>query len=144
MTTAELIEYVRTMVSRDTAANKRVEQKLDAEGWTGAPVFYASCFYLAVNRRFPRPVDPGDIVRFVAEIRAWAGEDAPGIDPAIAETLIGSVVDPSMEIDVRRLDQEMVGRIELIVVFAVLSRLSVSEAELDAFFTKATSMAAAD
>jgi hypothetical protein len=139
----DLAEFLRTMVKGDAEANDRVERKLDAEGWTGWPTFLAYCFYLAVDRHFKRPADAGEIVRFVADIRAWIGDESPGIDPVVAERLIRSVLDESTEIDTNALDQEMLGRIETAVVHTVLTRSNMSDAELDAFFAEAVKLASA-
>jgi hypothetical protein len=142
MATNHRIEYLRTMVRGDFEANNRIEQELDSSGWKGWPIFLACCFYFAVDRHFKRPADLGQIVRFVAEIRAWIGEDWPDIDPLMTERLVRSVLDESVDIDVRALDQEMLGRIETAVVYRILTSSDLSDAELDAFLERAAKKAA--
>ncbi len=137
MMTNDHVEYLRTMVKGETDENDRIEQKLDESGWEGWQVFLAYCFYFAVDRRFKRPVDTAEIVRFVADTRAWVGDDGPEIDPTLAERLIRSVLDESVQIDVRKLDQEMLGRIETLVVYRVLSTSNMSDSELDDFLERA-------
>ncbi|GAA0923451.1 hypothetical protein Vau01_069820 [Virgisporangium aurantiacum] len=143
MVSNDLAEFLRTMVKGDAEANDRIERKLDAEGWTGWPIFLAYCFYLAVDRYFKRPADAGEIVRFVADIRAWVGDDGPSIDPVMAERLIRSVLDEDMDIDTNALDQEMLGHVETAVVYAVLTRSNMSDVELDSFFAEAKKLASA-
>jgi hypothetical protein len=83
-------------------------------------------------------------VRFVAETRVWVGDDGPDLDPLVAERLIRSVLDEDVDIDVRKLDQEMLGRIETLVVYRLLSSADMSDAELDSFLESAGRIAVAD
>jgi hypothetical protein len=140
MTTSDHVEYLRTMVRGQFEENDRIEKRLDSNGWGNWSVFLASCFYLAVDRHFDRPADSDAIVRFVADMRIWIGDDGPQIDPALAETLIRSVLDDSVDVDMQAMDQDMLGRVETLVVYQVLSTSDLSDAELDAFFNRANRM----
>ena len=140
MTTSDHVEYLRTMVRGQFEENDRIEERLNSNGWGDWSVFLASCFYLAVDRHFKRPADSDEIVRFVADMRIWVGDDGPQIDPSLAETLIRSVLDEDVDVDMQALDQDMLGRVETLVVYRVLSTSNLSDAELDAIFDRARRM----
>jgi hypothetical protein len=131
-------EFIRTLVLGDFAATQQFEQKLDEQGWAGFPRFLLTAFFLAVERRFTGD-DQGEIIRFVADLRAHGSGDTAGVDPQAAELLIRKVFDPSVKIDV---DQTAAGRIQTLVVHRVLSEENLSAEDLDAFLAEAEDLAA--
>jgi hypothetical protein len=129
MTNDTFIDYVKTMVRGDHEANDRLERSLDAAGWKGWPQFLAAAFFVVVEDRFSRPADPGQIVQFVASMRAEIGDDGPEIDQLLAERMIRSVLDEAVSLDLSSSDQQMVGKIQTLVTYVALS--DVSETERD-------------
>jgi hypothetical protein len=137
----EFAQYLRTLVRGQTAENDRIEARLDAAGWVGYPQFLAVAFFLAVERRFQRPADPGEIIRFVADIRASLADGGPDIDPDTAERMIRSVLDERVRFDMSALNAEMVGRIQSAVVYAVLTEADLADPDLDQFLAEAERLA---
>ncbi|MGX7675575.1 hypothetical protein [Plantactinospora sp. DSM 117369] len=134
----ELPEYIRTLVRRDRAANDRIEAQLDASGWSGFPRFLAALFFLAVDRRFGETSSHADVIKFVAELRADLTNGGPGINAEAAETLISSILDPSVDYNI---EQEMIGKIQAATVYKVLTEEHISDSDLDAFLTEAVELA---
>ncbi len=142
MTNITFIEYVKTMVRGDHEANDRFERSLDAVGWRGWPQFLAAAFFLVVEHQFSHLADPGQIVRFVASMRAEIGEDGPEIDQLLAERMIRSVLDEGVTLDLSTSDQQMVGKIQTLVTYTVLA--SATEAELNKLLEEASRLASSD
>ena len=134
----ELPAYIRTLVRGDHAANDQIEAKLDAEGWDGFPRFLAALFFVSVDRRFGEDATQADVIKFVADMRADLGDDAPEVNPAAAETLIFSVIDPSIDYDI---DHQMIGRIQAATVHKVLAEEDLTDQELDAVLAEAVELA---
>ncbi|TDC01464.1 hypothetical protein E1091_02825 [Micromonospora fluostatini] len=133
-----MIDYIRTMVKGDHAANDQVEARLDQLGWEGFPTLLGAVFYYAVNRRFDDRTAPGEIIRFVADMRATVPPGVPEIDPAAAEALIRAALDPDVETDV---EPQMGGRIQGLAIIRILGGGDVSDAELDALLVDAAALA---
>ncbi|MFG1913732.1 hypothetical protein [Micromonospora sp. NPDC048898] len=138
MSSPEMVDYIRTMVRGDHEANDRVETRLDQLGWDGFPTLLGAVFYFAVNRRFDERTSPGEVMRFVADIRAAAPAGAPEIDANAAETLIRAAVDPDVE---TAIDPQMAGRIQGLVILAILGDGAVADDDLDALLSEAVALA---
>ncbi|WP_233558733.1 hypothetical protein [Micromonospora radicis] len=138
MSSPEMVDYIRTMVRGDHEANDRIEARLDEIGWDGFPTLLGAVFYFAVNRRFDERTSPGEIMRFVADIRAAAPPGTPEIDANAAETLIRAAVDPDVE---TAIDPQMAGRIQGLVILSILGDGSVGDEELDELLTEAAALA---
>ncbi|MEU1396969.1 hypothetical protein ABZ403_13040 [Micromonospora zamorensis] len=134
-----MVDYIRTMVRGDHEANDQVEARLDQLGWDGFPTLLGAVFYFAVNRRFDEQTPPGEIMRFVADMRAAAPAGGPEIDANAAETLIRAAVDPDVE---TAIDPQMAGRIQGLVILAILGDGTVADDELDALLAEAVSLSA--
>jgi hypothetical protein len=134
----ELTDYVRTLVRGDHGSNDLIEAHLDAVGWEGFPRFLASLFFLAVDRRFGDNASTADVIRFVAALRADLSEGGPDLDVSAAETLIKSILDPSIEYTI---SQEMIGKIQAATVYRVLADEKLSDNDLDAFLAEAARLA---
>ncbi|MBM0203694.1 hypothetical protein JNW90_11665 [Micromonospora sp. STR1s_5] len=133
-----MVDYIRTMVRGDHEANDRVEARLDQLGWDGFPTLLGAVFYFAVNRRFDERTPPGEIMRFVADMRAATPAGAPEIDANSAETLIRAAVDPDVE---TAIDPQMAGRIQGLVILAILGDDAIADDDLDALLADAVALA---
>lgn len=134
----EFAAYFRTLIRGGHAANDQIEAKLDAEGWDGFPRFLAALFFVAVDRHFGEDATRTDVIKFVAYMRAGLGDDAPEVNPEAAETLILSIIDPSVDYDI---DQQMIGRIHAATVHKVLAEGDLTDQELDAVLAEAVGLA---
>ncbi|MEU8182189.1 hypothetical protein AB0B85_16165 [Micromonospora sp. NPDC049044] len=134
----ELPEYIRTMVRGDHAANDAVEARLDVEGWDGLPRFLAAVFFLAVDRRFGETTGRAEVITFVGGLRAGLADGGPEIDAEAAETLIMSIIDPSIDYSI---SQEMIGRIQAATVQKILTEENLTDNELDAMLAEAVRIA---
>jgi hypothetical protein len=138
-TRSDSAEFIRTLVLGQHEANDRYEQKLDDQGWIGFPRFLATAFFLAVGRRFPAGGNHGEIVRFVAGLRATSPDTALILDAQATELVIRAALEPDVTFD---LDQTTIGKIQTMVLHRVLSDENLSLAELDAFLDEAEGLAA--
>lgn len=134
MNSVGFAEYVRSLVRGDHEANERIEQVLNQTGWYGYPDFLEEAFFLAVDLWFGRPPDRGEIIRFVADMRAEHDEDVPFIDQHFAEHLInaaiaGERIDPGV-------NSEMVGRVQSLVLYEILSDHRLTAGQIDAFLAE--------
>jgi hypothetical protein len=136
-TRSDAAEFVRTLVTGDTDGNRRYERRLEEHGWVGFPQFLSAIFFLAVERRFKASTDRAEVVRFVADLRADASDTLP-VDPVSIETLIGAVLDPTVEFNV---SQENIGKIQMFVAHKALQEANLSESEFDAILAEADSIA---
>ncbi|WP_189043278.1 hypothetical protein [Micromonospora sonchi] len=130
--------YIRTMIRGDHEANDRIEARLDEIGWDGFPALLGAVFYFAVNRRFDERTSPGEIMRFVADMRARTPPGTPEIDANAAETLIRAAVDPDVE---TAIDPQMAGRIQGLVILNILGGGAVGDDELDETLAEAAALA---
>ncbi|MFI7660904.1 hypothetical protein ACIBTW_18685 [Micromonospora parva] len=138
MSSPEMVDYIRTMIRGDHEANDRVEARLDELGWDGFPTLLGAVFYFAVNRRFDEQTAPGEIVRFVADMRASAPVGTPEIDANAAERLIRAALNPDIETNI---DPAMAGRVQGLVILRILGHGATPDEELDALLAEAADLA---
>ncbi|WP_435204499.1 hypothetical protein [Micromonospora sp. bgisy143] len=139
MSSPEMVDYIRTMIRGDHEANDRAEARLDELGWDGFPTLLGAVFYFAVNRRFDEQTAPGEIVRFVADMRASTPADTPEIDANAAERLIHAALNPDIETNI---DPEMAGRVQGLVILQILGHgAATSDEDLDALLAEAADLA---
>jgi hypothetical protein len=139
-TSQDYAEYIRTLIRDDIEANDQIEARLDREGWgDGFAKFIASLFFLAVDRRFGEKLDRSQIIRFVADMRADLSTRGEDLDAHAAETLISSIIDPSIDY---HLDQATIGKIQGATIYNVLRDASLTDEELDRLIAEATDIAA--
>ncbi|WP_341719460.1 hypothetical protein QQG74_06885 [Micromonospora sp. FIMYZ51] len=138
MSSPEMVDYIRTMVRGDHEANDRIEARLDEIGWDGFPTLLGAVFYFAVNRRFDERTSAGEIMRFVADMRAAAPAGTPEIDANAAETLIRAAVDPDVETAIA---PQMAGRIQGLVILEILGNGAVGDDELNELLAEAAALA---
>ncbi|MET8256926.1 hypothetical protein [Micromonospora sp. NPDC005205] len=138
MSSPEMVDYIRTMIRGDHEANDRIEARLDELGWDNFPTLLGAVFYFAVNRRFDERTTPGEIMRFVAEMRASTPAGTPEIDANAAERLIRAAMDPDMETNI---DPQMAGRVQGLVILQILGDGATSDEDLDALLVEAADLA---
>ncbi|MFF0719428.1 hypothetical protein [Micromonospora sp. NPDC003816] len=138
MSSPEMVDYIRTMIRGDHEANDRVEARLDEIGWDGFPTLLGAVFYFAVNRRFDEQTSTGEIVRFVADMRAGTPPGTPEIDANAAETLIRAAVNPDVE---TAIDPQMAGRIQGLVILRILGDGAIGDDDLDELLAEAAALA---
>lgn len=140
MATSDIVEFARSLIRGDFAANDRYERKLDDAGWEGWPAFLSALFFLAIDRRFSGEYDQAKAIRLVADLRAGMSEEQTPPDPISTEKLIRAVFDPSVELD---LPPEDMGKIQTLVAYNILAQEQLSDEELDELLAEAQELAAA-
>ena len=92
----------------------------------------------AVERRFARDVNPGEVIEFVGSVRSTSPHVADKVDPVIAERVIMGVFnDDSLDdIGVRKSFET-----QLILMAAIIGDEQLDDAGLDAFLAKARKLA---
>jgi hypothetical protein len=136
---ADMVEYIRTMVNGDHDANDAVEVRLDNDGWGDFATLLNAVFFLAIDRRLGEDAGPGEIVKFIAEIRSNTPIDPSYIDANSAEALVSSALDPSLK---PTIDPEMKGRIQGATIVHVLGASDVTDADREAVYSEALQMVA--
>jgi len=134
----ELPEYIRTLVRGEHEANDQLEAQLDGTGWEGFPRFLAALFFISVDRRFGEVGTPADVIKFVAGLRTDLSNGGPEIDAEAAETLIISIIDPSINYAI---EQNMIGKIQAATIYKVLTEEDLSDSDLDAILAEAVQLA---
>lgn len=135
---SDAVEFIRTLVRGDFEANNRYEQRLNEQSWIGFPRFLSTVFFLAVERRFSGPSEEGNIIKFVADLRASGTGEAASLFPQAVETLIRAVLDPSVKVN---LDQTTMTQIQTLVVHKILTDEVLPDDELDALLGRAEQLA---
>jgi hypothetical protein len=103
--TDEQVATLRAFLNDDQREYDRLAERLDqTSAWLGYSALVGSAFFDAVSRRFIPNWTVGDVIRFVAGVRAHFIEDPNELDPKHAERLIrtalgdGSIDDLNDEI----------------------------------------------
>jgi phage FluMu protein gp41 len=131
-----LVEYIRTLVRDDVAANDEIEAQLDREGWgDDFPRFSTVLFFLAVNLRFGNELDRARIIQFVAELRISTSNGGPEIDASAAESLIAAAIDQTLDYNI---SQEMIGRIQGATIYKALKEANLTDQDLTSLIQEAT------
>ncbi|MFE9101949.1 hypothetical protein [Actinomadura geliboluensis] len=125
-----------------TDEHVRLLRQLDKEEVQSEyPVLVAAAFFLATNRRFRKsgtPVDRSQIINFVASLRERTAEAAEKVDPHVAERLLLAVLGEGTIADI---EDNTVYTTELFLLAGLTADAKMSDAELEAFITKARAMA---
>jgi hypothetical protein len=95
----------------------------------------AAAFMEAVNRRFSGRDSAGEVIEYVADVRARAPEVGEKIDPGRAERLIRRIL--ADDVDVSDIDARMRGRIFIIFLVALVSDAEYDDGQLEAFLAEA-------
>jgi hypothetical protein len=87
--TDEQVAALRAFLTDDQQEFDRLSDRLDrTSAWLGYSALVGSAFFDVVNRRFAPSWTVGDVIRFVAGVRAHFIEDPNELDPKHAERLI--------------------------------------------------------
>jgi hypothetical protein len=133
-----IIDYIRTFVRDDYAANDRIEAQLNEEGWDGLYLYLNAVFFYAIDQHFDGKRDDKAIRRFVADLRSENPEVADEIDPVLAENAIFAVLDESVDLEA---PPEVLSRIQTLGIYKALNEANLSDSELDALLTRAAQLA---
>jgi hypothetical protein len=125
---------LRALLVHDQDRHKQLFGQLDrAEARKGYPALVTAAFGEAVERRFGQRYQAGDVVTFVADVRARSDRLAAQLDPGAAERVINAVLGHG---SIRDLDRESVLRAKLVLLAAL-----VADAALDEFLAAARKLA---
>jgi hypothetical protein len=133
------VAALRALLSDDMDRHRQLFAGLDqAEAKKGYPALVTAAFGIAVDRRFGTSYQPGDIVAFVADVRARSDRLARELDPDVAERVIYAVLGHGT---VRGLDKEMVTRAKLVLLAGLIADARLDDAGLDEFLAAARKLA---
>ena len=137
--TDDQVAALRALLVDDMDLHRQLFSALDrAEARTGYPALVTAAFGEAIERRFGANRDPGEIVRFVADVRARSDQLSSEIDPDVAERTILSALGKG---SVQGLDRDAVTRAKLVLLTGVVADERLDGARLDAFLASARKLA---
>jgi hypothetical protein len=137
--TDDQVATLRALLVDDMDLHRQLFSTLDrTEARTGYPALVTAAFGKAVERRFGEDRDPGEIVRFVADVRTRSDRLASEIDPDVAERTILSALGKG---SVQGLDREAVTRAKIVLLAGVVADEHLDGDRLDAFLASARSLA---
>ncbi|MEV4760094.1 hypothetical protein AB0J86_34030 [Micromonospora sp. NPDC049559] len=131
--------FLKALLLQDWDTYEKLRAEFEQQG-KGTPVaIINSAFYLSVRRRFGTTRDMREIIRFVADARAFLseGRDLPAQE---AEALIAATLDldaPGVAETVERLDVGTIAEIEGQLLFRLVAEAELSEQQLDLLLTEA-------
>ncbi|TMQ98966.1 hypothetical protein ETD83_18790 [Actinomadura soli] len=114
------------------------ELQKDDETAAGYMSLVYGAFNVAVRRRFSPTYTVGDIVRFVADLRMAAGEDADRINTLVAEDMIRRALDAPRPKDDGGDDVGDVVRAEMYILLYLIAEADLDRAGLEQFIDEAT------
>mgnify|MGYP001314737100 CR=1 FL=1 len=114
------------------------EIQKDDETAAGYMSLVYGAFNVIVRRRFSPAYTVGDIVRFVADLRIRADEEARPINTLVAEALIRSAVDAPPPSDDGPDDPETVLYTMIYILLHLVAEADFDRAELDQFIEDTT------
>lgn len=135
--------FLKAMLQQDWDLFEKLSAEFEQQG-KGTPVaIIGTAFHLAVHQRFGHRRSMDDVIRFVADARAFLseGRDLPARE---AEALICATLDmdfPDVEEIIDSLDVGAMAEIEGQLLFKLVSDASPSEEQLDAFLVEAEVLA---
>ncbi|MFV2009391.1 MULTISPECIES: hypothetical protein [unclassified Micromonospora] len=135
----EETKFVRTILIQDWEAYDSFVRQFEEQG-KGTPVaIIGYAFFVAVQRRFGQSLDPGEVMRFVADARAnlTEGHKLPAKE---AEALIFAMLGMDIagaEETVDKLDIGEMAEIQAQLLFRLIEDAQLSEEQLDAFLLEA-------
>ncbi|WP_326551143.1 hypothetical protein [Micromonospora sp. NBC_01813] len=112
-------------------------EDVPAEDQLGMAALITGLFILAVQRQFPQVPSRGEIIRFVAELRA-ALPSGTTVDARAAEGLITTVMDAKPR---EEIPQEVRAEVVLEVINYILDPAKIGTDELEAVLAKAVEFA---
>jgi|GEM_PF-1638374 len=135
----EETKFVRTILIQDWESYDSFVRQFEEQG-KGTPVaIIGYAFFVAVQRRFRQSLDPGEVMRFVADARAnlAEGHQLPAKE---AEALIFAMLGMDIagaEETVDKLDIGEMAEIQAQLLFRLIEDAQLSEEQLDAFLLEA-------
>jgi hypothetical protein len=135
----EQVAPLRAQLARQPEEHKRLFGLLDRDSKnTGYRVLVSAAFMVAVERRFARDVDPGQVIEFVGDVRLNSPQVADQVDPVIAERVIMAVFTGKSPDDI---DARKSWEAQLLLMAAVVGGEHFDDAGLDAFLADARKLA---
>ncbi len=135
LVTDDEIAVLRAHLSGDQALQQELQDHLASPAARSRyATLVAAAFFEAVDRRFADGGTTGDVIAFVADVRARSERLADSIDAQAAERLIRSALTDE---DVSDLDADTKGRLFIVLLTALASDEQFSGDELDAFLAEA-------
>jgi hypothetical protein len=127
------------LLADDVERHEVLYAQLDrAEARTGYAALVAAAFCEAVERRFPRDHQHGDVITFVASVRTRSDRLATEIAPRTAERIIRAV---SGDGSIADLSDATVAGTQIVLLAALIADEQLDDAGLDAFLGSARKLA---
>jgi hypothetical protein len=137
--TDDQVAALRALLVDDIGHHQQLFGRLDrAQARKGYPALVTAAFGQAVERRFGQHYQPGDIVSFVADVRARSDRLARDLDPDVAERAINAVLGHGTT---RDLDKEAITRARLVLLGGLVADARLDDAGLDEFLAAARKLA---
>lgn len=137
--TDQHVTALRTYLVGDADDWERLHRDLIESGdVAGYGEFVYAAFVAAVRQRFSPTWTKGDVIQFVAGIRAALSEDPNAIDPRAAEHLIRRALnDPVTD----EIDAETKARAEVLLLAALIEDEQLDDSALEEFLSRARALA---
>lgn len=134
----EQVATLRAFLKGDFDEYERLNDQLDrdADG-AGFGALIAGGFFEAVDRKFGSSAKDADIIEFVSDVRSRSDRASERIDPKVAERLIRSTFGDGSVAD---LDDETVGRTQLLLLTALIADEQLDDVKLDQFMATARAL----
>lgn len=115
------------------------EMQVDDETAAGYMSLLFCAFEVAVRRKFAPTYFGGQLVRFVADVRITADEDANLIDPIIAEDMVRRAVDAPPLKETVPDDVTATLRAQVFILLYLVAEMDLDRAGLEQFIDEVTS-----
>jgi hypothetical protein len=133
------VATLRALLTDDMPQYRRLFDGLDlTAAKKGYTALVTAAFAEAVERRFGQAHQSGDIVGFVANVRARSSRLADQLDPDISERVINTVLGDA---SVRDLSDSVVTSTQLLLLAGLVSDEQLDGERLDAFLASARKLA---
>ena len=139
--TDDVVATLRALLSGDSENFQRRNAALDRseEGNRAYTALILASFIDAVERKFTAQSPRDSIIDYVADVRSRSPEAADSVDPGAAERLIQMVFDD--DVDISDLDGNTRVRMELALLFALITDEDLDDEALDKFLAGARKLA---
>ena len=137
--TDDQVAALRAYLAGDLDLHKQLYGRLDrAAARIGYTALVAAAFFEAADRRFARNGTAADVIEFVGDVRGRSERLAGEIDPSAAERMIRAVLTDE---DISDMDDEVKGRLYIVLLAALIFDEQLDDAGLDAFLVEARKLA---
>ena len=139
--TDDMVATLRALLSGDNEDFQQRNAALDRseEGNRVYTALILASFIDAVERNFTAQSTRDSIIDYVADVRSRSPEAADSIDPAAGERLIQMVFDE--DVDLSGIDGNTRVRVELAILFALISDEGLDDEALDRYLAGARKLA---